>query len=672
MQVSLIDTHFSFLSNFDDSSPMATIQQLPYEILVNIFRSVLGTSNRKRHLLHCAYVCHSWYLPVCHVLYEKITILSRARLMTCLGHQRTNLGTFCREIELNDGSYVKKPLSRGQYGLLFSYMPHLQKVKIGPGSVYTDLRQLARNVNPIIPHLKDFTIEPMIPSHDLTQDYYNCVSAHKQTIQHLKLIQPGHLITASDGRTEQIYKFLSDFTSLTSLHIKIFPVRGLEQLSMFHVMHLCPNLIKFDWMNDFKEPDIDENNCQFNHSRLKDLNISAREINVQHSESIVKKLTGLKRLDVTVGSPAYWISRKTYDLDQLHRWQSNFSRIEEFYFILYDKINSSITDYWLLIDGINSSNPSTSIHITTVVTFQNARLREAKVKLHKRAKCTSFYYEMDVNELILWGSDNSSISLQSPLIPADINSKSMIQTYEVHCKPHNRDEEQLLYKLRPSMLPSALKSFPNIRYFNVIIYSQFDPWLEPKYQIAVVSSEIDFYNVCADKLTLPTMKISRNTHDASKRLAYVTLKGIRSPEEFGMIINLLPNLQYLNLLESFIDLDDNFNVTLDLDTLRLKLFLFDLTTLASSYSGRRTIVLQIEEEEINRKHYYKWKRESKKFTEMTFLPISEDFLQKYGRFTSRYCNIVIIKTKKVEQMVVSSKSDYLQKRVQTTVNFSLQ
>lgn len=441
---------------------------------------------------------------------------------------------------------------------------------------------------------------------------------------------------------------------------------------MFHVLHLCPNLVKFNWINDFEEPDIDENNCRFDHSRLRYLNVSALGFNIRYSEFIAKKLTELMRLDFTVGRPVDRPSRDAFDIDQFHKWQSNFSGIEKFYCIVYNILRFSITNYWLFIDGINSNGPSTSVHITTVVAPQNTR-RNNEVKLYKHEKRTFFYCEIDIEELNSWRNDVSSISLQSPLIPPNLDSKSMIQTYEVHWKLCNHNEEQLLHELFPSMLPLALKSFPNIHYFNVVAYPMYKQWKTRKYQIAVVSSEIDYYKVCANDSFSPTMSTPHCISDPSKRLAYVKLNSIHSPDELRMIFNLLPNTQYLNLIDGIKDLDRNYNVMLNLDNLHLNLFHLDLTTLALKYPGEHTIVLQIDETDIDRKHFFKWKRENRGFREMTFEPTSEDFLQKYGRFTSKQCNIVIIKVKRVEQMLVSSKPNYLRIPVMTThLNFTLQ
>lgn len=646
---------------------MTTIQQLPYDILENIFRSVLGPSNQKRHLLQCAFVCQSWYLPVCRVLYEKITILSRARLINCLDIQRTNFGAFCREIELNDGTSLRKELLCEQYDLLFSYMPYLHTVIVGYRSIYADLNHLARNVNQI-QHLKSLTIEPrnLLPS--MVQSYYRCAFAYKQTIQHLKLTAPCLRITGNDGQKGYVYNFLSDFTSLTSLHIENSIGWGLRQLSMLHVLHLCPNLSKFIWINAFEEPDFDEDNCQFDHGSLKYLNISAPEFNVQHLEFIVKKLTGLMRLGLNVGPTFYKSSRDALDIDRFYEWQSNFSSAEKAYFIVYSKLEPSITQYWLFMDGINSNYPSTSVHITIVVPLQYTREEEtSKIKLYTHEKRIFYHCEIDTNELNSWESDVSSNSLQSPLIPTNLSCKSIVQSYEVKCTPSSNKEDQMVHDL----LPLALKSFPNIRYFNVVAYFFFKQWKTPKYQVAAVSSEFDYRNVCADRFFSPTMTTPRYTFDPLERLAYVKLNCIQSPEELRMILNLLPNTQYLTLIDGIKALDDNYNITFNLDNLRLKLFHLDLTKLALNNSDKHTIVLQLEEDDIDKKHYFKWKREKKEFTEMIFEPTPKDFLLNHGRFTSENCNIVIIKVKRVEQMLLSFKSDDSPNPVQTTLNFTL-
>lgn len=277
---------------------MSSVQQL-HEILQNIFR-IVAASNQK-HLYYCALVCQSWYLPACRVLYEKLVILSRSQMITCFRLQRNNLGGFCKVLELNNGSNLKKKLSREQYDLLFSYLPNIHTVTIGYRNTWNDLNHLNRNANQI-KHLKYLTIAQHTP--EIIQAYYNCAFAHHQTLQHLELTRPSVFITTNSGKRGHMYTILSDFTSLTSLHIKNQAEHnaGLQQLSMFHILRLCPNLFELIWENEFQEPEINENDYQLDHSNLKDLEIVLFELTEQHVDGMVKSVTKLERLGVSIKS----------------------------------------------------------------------------------------------------------------------------------------------------------------------------------------------------------------------------------------------------------------------------------------------------------------------------------------------------------------------------------
>lgn len=184
---------------------MLSVQQFPSELLENIFRKVITTSNYKRDLFNCALVCQSWYSPACRVLYEKVVILNRSQM--CFDLQRNNLGIFCKVIELNDGRNLKKKPSSDQYDQLFSYLPNLERVIIGYRNTLNDLTHLNRNANQI-KYLKDLTATKY--TGDILQAYYNCAFTYKQALRHMKLDAPGDIIIASSGKFGSIYTFLQN------------------------------------------------------------------------------------------------------------------------------------------------------------------------------------------------------------------------------------------------------------------------------------------------------------------------------------------------------------------------------------------------------------------------------------------------------------------------------
>lgn len=639
---------------------MSSAQLLPIEILENVFRLVLEPSNRKPYLLDCALVCQSWHLPACRIMYEKIAVFNRARMIHCFSLHRNNLGVFCREIELNDGRDLIFDLSCVQYDQLFSYLPNLQRVIVGNHNALMDLRHLVRN-NTRIKHLKELTIAHTIYYPHLAQAYYNCVSAFKQTLQHINLTDLETHITANNGQNQPIYMSLPEITALTSIDINSTHYRGIRQLSMFRILHLCPNLTKFIWINGYQEHITDENNCEFDHSKLKNLEISLPTMTKEILYIICKKMTGLTRLRLSFGfhtrRPR---TREVFNLDQLLYLRYNLSHIDTIDYIVSDHFKTTITDYWSFVDSINGTNSSQPTQISMILE-NTGYSTSGTIKLCKRGKYTSFCCRIDMGELASW---KSSIA-RSPSYISSLSSKETIQRYEFDCRPIYDQQEDWIDELRMNVLPFALETFPNIRFFNMILHTY------PKHQIEVSSNKEDYHQGSSYTMSkLPMIVTPSNSTDNSRHLAYLKLRNIQSPVEINSILKLLPNTKHLTLFNSFKELDENFNFTLDLGAFHLKALHLELTKLAMSCSGKRTIILQIEEESINKKHCYKWKREDKKFTEIIFEPVPVDFSTKYGRFGSKNCNILTIKLSRVEEIVVSFRRFYLDEPKQSLVNLT--
>lgn len=654
---------------------MSSAQQLPHEILENIFRLVVESlekgqiefrrpsSSRNHELLNFARVCQAWYLPACRVLYEKITRLHKVRMMRSFTLQRKNLGVFCKEIDLNDVHHVHEQFSTEQYQEFFSYLPNLQKVKVGKRNTYSDLTELARNVNQI-KHLKELTLGPSNISERKFQVYRDCMFAFRETLQHIELPEPNAPVTANNGENiGPIYKFLPNFNRLTSLIIRNPKFKGSPTLSTFRIIHLCPNLVKLDWMSDLDEREADESHCELKHDKIEDLTISLPELNTQLLTGIATKMTKLKRLEVTQHlNLSNSSSQQVQALDQLHHWRTYYSSLKRVYFSIRYTLPSTIFNHWLYVDGLIGNNSSTPTHISLALTTSFHQIFPFKFMVDKGAESTSVHCTIDMNQLSATRVNNNvSDSFQPLLFPLDSSTSSsgndrMVQTYDLHCTPQNNEDLQMLSDLRSSIFVLALQRFPNIRYFNMVfstsVYNSY-----ASSQIAAVSHETDYDK--EHRSILPLMTKQRHPHpDPTNVLAYVILRGIPSPVEIATIMMLLPNTQYLTLVDSCKELDANYNVTLDLSGFHLKHLKLDLSTLAMHNSGKQTLVLQIEEEENNLKHYYKWKRETRKIKNWIFEPVAADFATKFGRFTSKNCHIVTIKLNRVELFVVSSKLDY--------------
>lgn len=573
------------------------------------------------------------------------------------------MGEFCRNLYLYDRSNTVKKLTDGQLDQFYSSLPNLKKVVIRNNDASNDFIHLARKAA-LIKNLKELTLAfaTYSPVADIPQQYHECAFAFKNTLQQITILEAGASVTGNNGQAGHAYMFLPQFTALTSLCIKN-PIRnGLKELSMFQVLHLCPHLTTLQWENDFQEPDFDESGCLFNHSQLQDLTItSLGKMSKQHVGFIIEKITNLKRISLAFGPKRKGsLPQQTYDFDLLNLWQSYFSNIEEkVYFYLNDNSPPKRINYWSFIDSTNGNNYlAKPTHISIVLSHSSYRFTPlTKIRLQKLAPCTAAFFKIDMTELDLWNNGNSQRNLQvSPLLPADLSSQRMVQTYEVQCNPQNELEEQTICTLFSNILLSVLQCFSDLHHVNLICYSwQGDLIPKIKFQ-ATISSNVDDYNQKYQmKSNAPRLITERYSPNSSERLAYVKLKGIQSLEEIGSIVNLLPNTRYITLVESLKRLDQNHNIMLDFGiTLNLKQLHLDITTLALRSKGRNTITLQIEELAINRVHYYQWKRRDKKFTEMAFEPVTASFLIEDEHFSSNNHNIVFIKLGRVEQIGLTS------------------
>lgn len=181
----------------------------------------------------------------------------------------------------------------------------------------------------------------------------------------MKLDDPGGIIISSSGRFGSIYTFLSEFTSLTSLHVRNQFGEGLPQLSLFHVLRLCPNLIKLNWESSYREPIIDESIYSLDHCNLKELDIILRELTTEHIDCIAKNITDLARLSISINFKNYFQSTENIYLHPI--LQLYLSRIDSVDLVVRKDYIPTTIDLWLFLNGIIGNIPPTSTHISMTV-----------------------------------------------------------------------------------------------------------------------------------------------------------------------------------------------------------------------------------------------------------------------------------------------------------------
>lgn len=247
-------------------------------------------------------------------LYEEINVFSIQRLNKCFEIQGRNLGAFCKEILLNGWRFDEEQFAFEQFDQLFTYLPNIQKVIVGSTSTRDYLHYLMRSAEKI-KNLRELDLMVVGHSLDTTLAYHECALTFKETLRHIKLTVPVAPVLGNNGMIRPMYTFLPTFTALTSLYVKNLLDGGSGELSMFDIIHLCPNLVKLNWFNEFKEPDVDESKCQFDHKNLKSLDTVSFETTKQHVDRIGKNITGLKQLRVYIGSYNKRLSRRVYNLN---------------------------------------------------------------------------------------------------------------------------------------------------------------------------------------------------------------------------------------------------------------------------------------------------------------------------------------------------------------------
>lgn len=212
---------------------------------------------------------------------------------------------------------------------------------------------------------------------------YVCAFTFKETLPHISIMEADFSYTAQNDQTGKIYTYLPEFTSLTSLYIKNSTKKDL-QLSMFDVMRLCPNLTKLNWVNDFKEPDVENDSLPT--SKIEDLSIKSLEMSKKHADRIIDKITHLKQVCLILRPNRNGSPPQAYDFDLLRLWQDYFSNIEKrVCFILNDSSSSNFIDYWSFIDGTNGKNYiSKPTHIIMLLAHScENQISQEKIKLQK-------------------------------------------------------------------------------------------------------------------------------------------------------------------------------------------------------------------------------------------------------------------------------------------------